>query len=228
MKFARLLAFFALLSPAASFAQITPSPNRPSPPATQPPAQPAPKTQAPATAPAPAPPAPAEKIDPAKEAAIRHLMDITDTSKMGDNVLSYFSGRVRTILTQALGPDRIGPFMDSFDKKFSTAVPPSSISDAMVPVYARNFSMEDIQALIQFYESPLGQRVVKTMPQVEDDSQSAALQMGNRATIDVLQSMSTQYPELKQLLQDSDPGTGATPAPPAQTAPQNSPRPKTP
>src|SRR5579871_3083674 len=94
MKFVRPLALIALLIPAASFAQITPSPNRSTPPAAQPPAQTPPKTQTPAVAPPPSAPAVAEKIDPAKEAAIRHLMDITDTSKMGDNVLSYFSSRV--------------------------------------------------------------------------------------------------------------------------------------
>ena len=140
-------------------------------------------------------------------------MDITQTAKMGDNVLSYFSNRIRTIMTQAISPDHITQFMDTFEKKFAASAPPSAITNAVVPIYARSFSLEDIQGLIQFYESPLGQRVVKIMPQVEDDSQNAALQLGNKATLDILQAMSDQYPELKQLLQAPDAGPAPNPAP---------------
>src|SRR5271170_7119943 len=37
-----------------------------------------------------------DKVSPAKEAAIRHLMEITQTSKLGDNIATYISGQVRS------------------------------------------------------------------------------------------------------------------------------------
>jgi Spy/CpxP family protein refolding chaperone len=33
----------------------------------------------------------ADKVDPAKDAAIRHLMDLTQTSKMGDDINAYIT-----------------------------------------------------------------------------------------------------------------------------------------
>src|ERR1039458_4208302 len=46
-----------------------------------------------------------DKVDPAKEAAIRHLMGITQTSKLGDNIATYLSGQVRSGVSHGITPD---------------------------------------------------------------------------------------------------------------------------
>lgn len=226
MKFLTLATITLLFSGVPARAQIAPSTTKPKAPApSAPPA--ATKTTpspAPAQSPAAAPPAaPADKIDLAKEAAIRHLMDITDTSKLGGSVSAYFETRVRSIMSEALGPDRTTKFMETFSKKLEANVPPSAVVDAMVPIYARAFSMEEIQGLIQFYESPLGQRIVKVMPKVEEDSQNAGLQLGNTATLATLQGMTSDYPELKQMLQDPSATPDASPASGSGSAPTQTP-----
>jgi uncharacterized protein len=170
-------------------------------------------------------PAAPEKVDPAKAAAIRHLMDLTNTSKLGDNVVSYFTGRVKSIMSQNLGQDRLPAFMDTFTKEFSAKVSSDTINAAVVPIYAHYFTTEDIDGLIKFYESPLGQRVVKLMPQVDRDTQNVSLDLGNKAALATLQSMTTDYPELKQMLQ---PGPGAGAGAGAGAAPENGPGEHTP
>ena len=215
MKFVPALAVAFLVSTAPALAQIAPSTKKSAPPVQNTPTAPAQSAPAPAAPPAPAaatPPA-VDKIDPAKEAAIRHLMDITETSKLGNSVSTYFETRVRSIMSEALGPDRTTKFMETFSKKLEANVPPNAVVDAMVPIYARAFSMEEIQGLIQFYESPLGQRIVKVMPKVEEDSQNAGLQLGNKATVAALQGMTDEYPELKQMMQDPNaaPNSGSSP-----------------
>ena len=50
------------------------------------------------------------------------------------------------------------------------------------------------QGLIKFYESPLGQRVVKTLPEVVQNTQQTGVQMDQKAALEVLRSMSTEYP----------------------------------
>jgi uncharacterized protein len=169
----------------------------------------------------------AEKTDAAKEAAIRHLMEITQTSKLGDNINAYVTGQVRQVLSQAYQPDVLAKFMDTFSQRLTAAAPPSAVTDAAIPIYARAFSMEDIQGLTQFYESPLGQRVVKTLPQVVQDSQETGVQMQERGAMKVLQAMSDDYPELKNLLKPSGAGPGDSPSPDkpgtAGPAPQTAP-----
>ncbi len=167
----------------------------------------------------PEPPATATvKPDPAKEAAIRHLMDLTQTSKLGDNIQSYITDQVRTGLARALKPDALPKFMDEFNQKFVSAAPASRVTDAIVPIYANAFSTEDIQGLIQFYESPLGQRVVKNLPAVDQESQAAGVRIEQTAALAILRGMSEEYPELKQILPPETgqptPGSEAPPAPP--------------
>jgi uncharacterized protein len=177
-------------------------------------------------APAPTKTAPAEepssKVDPAKEAAIRHLMEITQTSKLGDNIATYISGQVRAGISRGITPDALPKFMDTFNQKFAATGAATAVTNAMVPIYARAFSMEDIQALIQFYESPLGQRVVKGLPDVTQQSQVAGVQLEQTAALGVLRSMSDQYPELKQILapDNAQPGGGTDGAPSNTPAPR--------
>jgi uncharacterized protein len=164
-----------------------------------------------------------EKADPAKDAAIRHLMDITQTSKLGDNIATYLKGQVHDGVGHAIGPEKVDAFMGTFNQRFAATAPEARVTDAMVPIYAKAFSMEDIQGLIQFYESPLGQRVVKALPEVVQQSQATGVQIEQTSALKVLRDMTEEYPELKQVLPpesgQTEPGT---PRPP-EAAPKPSP-----
>jgi hypothetical protein len=173
----------------------------------------------PAAQPAP----PAEKIDPAKDAAIRHLMDITESSKMGENIANFIIGKVRDGVGRAIPADQLPKFMDTFSQKFTAGLPPTAVNDAIVAIYAKHFSMEDIQALTKFYESPTGQRVVKEMPEVNQQMGATGQQIETPVAIAALRSMSDEYPQLKQLLPaDSSaptPSSAPAPATPGTSAP---------
>ncbi len=194
----------------------------------KPPAQHQPGTAAPGTNPAADAPGKSpslDKPDPAKEAAIRHLMEITQTSKLGDNISNAIAQQVRGVMSRAIQqPEDLQKFMDAFTQKFTAAAPSSAVTDAEIPVYAHYFTMEDIESLIKFYESPLGQRVVKNLPEVVQNTQRTGVEMDQKAALDVLRSMSTDYPQLKQMLPPEPgagpapgaaPGGGMAPAPPA-------------
>jgi uncharacterized protein len=168
--------------------------------------------------------APAEKLDPAKETAIRHLLEITGGAKEGENINEGMTGRVKEVMTRALPADQLPKFMDTFTQKFTASAPPSAVTDAVVKIYAQHFSLEDIQGITKFYESPVGQRMVKEMPDVARESQSVGMQMGQKVVIDVLRGMSDEYPQLKQML-PPDPEhpapapSAAAPAPGPGTSP---------
>lgn len=172
------------------------------------------------------PPSLGEKVDPAKDAAIRHLMDITETSKLGDNVNAFLTDRIRTIMSHSLSADKLPKFMDSFSQKFNAASPSSAVTDAMVPIYARAFTMEDIQEMTKFYESPVGQKMVKQLPQVTQESQNTGVQIEQNAAMSVLDGMQDDYPELKPMLhpQTETPAPGAAPG--AAPAPESGPPPQ--
>jgi hypothetical protein len=166
------------------------------------------------------------KVDPAKAAAIRHLMDITETSKLGDNISSYLQGQVHDGVGRAIGQDKIDAFMGTFNQKFSATASATAVTDAMVPIYAKAFTMEDIQGLIQFYESPLGKHVVKALPGVVQQSQVTGVEIEQTSALKVLREMTDQYPELKKVLpqENGQSQPGSTPAPEG-AAPRSAPNP---
>ena len=171
---------------------------------------------------------PVEKLDPAKEAAIRHLMDITESSKLGQNLSAAITAKVRDAMSRAIPQDQLPKFMDSFSQKFAVNAPASAVTDAMIPIYAKTFTMEEIQGLTKFYETPLGQHVVKALPQVSQESQIAGVQIDQPIAIETLRSMETEYPQLKQMLppEPSAPPSDASPsaAPPNSTPPSTTPQ----
>jgi hypothetical protein len=186
---------------------------------------------APAKPAAQTPPPPAEKIDPAKDAAIRHLMDVTETSKMGENIANFITGKVHDGAGRAIPADQLPKFMDTFSQKFAAGLPPTAVNDAIVAIYAKHFSMDDIQALTKFYDSPIGQRLVKEMPEVNQQMAVAGQQIENTAAIAALRSMADDYPQLKQMLppDSSAPTPSSAPAPttPAPGAKSTTPPPST-
>jgi uncharacterized protein len=167
----------------------------------------------------------AGKVDPAKEAAIRHLMEITGTSKLADQILGVVATRVHDKMTQrGLSPDRLQKFMDTFGQDLQSRVSAEQIDDAIIPIYSQHFSLEDIQGMTRFYESPLGQRTVKTMPQIYQEAQKAGSDLGQKGMLETLRGMTDEYPELKSML---PPEVGAKPtlAPSPAPAPVPSPLP---
>jgi hypothetical protein len=190
--------------------------------------------------PAATPPAPSEKLDPAKDAAIRHLLEITGVSKEGEDIAAGWTDRVHTGMSRVVPADQLPKFMETFTAKFSASAPPAAITDAMVAIYARHFSIEDIQGVTKFYESPLGQLMVKEMPDVSREAQTAGMQMDQKVVIEVLRGMTDEYPQIKPMLPPDPskpapapsaapaPAPGSSATPPAAPAPSPAPTPKPP
>lgn len=62
----------------------------------------------------------------------------------------------------SLPPDQA----DSFRKAFSV----TEIIDLLVPLYEKYFSVEDLQAYIEFYSSPSGRKLVGNIPSIMQES----------------------------------------------------------
>jgi uncharacterized protein len=208
MKLGIALIAAALLTASPLLAQTPPGAAQQKPAPTQP-------GQTAAIAPAAAP----EKLDPAKDAAIRHLLDITGESKEGQNISTGMTNQVHTVMGRSIPPDQLPKFMDTFTAKFNAGAPPKAVTDAMVAIYARHFSLEDIQAMTKFYESPVGQQMVKEMPDVSRESQTAGMQMDQKVAMQVLWGMEDDYPQLKQILPPDPSKPAPAPAPSLAPAP---------
>jgi len=99
-----------------------------------------------------------------------------------------------------LPPDfeaRMTKIMDDYMKSF----PWDEMMDAMVPVYQKHFTKGDVDALIAFYSTPTGQKMIKEMPEIAADAMQSIMPI-MRKSID---KMTQQLQEkITAMLKDSD------------------------
>jgi hypothetical protein len=92
---------------------------------------------------------------------IRKLLTLTGSGKLGIQVME-------TMITSFKSHY---PNVDSsFWKDFMKEVRPEDLVNMVVPVYDRNFTTEEIDGLIVFYSSPVGQKVLAKLPVVMQES----------------------------------------------------------
>ena len=150
--------------------------------------------------------APQQKTDPAKEAAIRRLIEITGGKKMMDQVVAQMLAQLRPELLKTAPPGARGQqIVETYLQKFQARASRGELVEQMIPIYDKYFSQADIEGLIQFYQSPLGQRFLQVMPQIVGESTMIGMRWGQKIVQEVQQEMEAEFPELKQ---------GQRPAPP--------------
>jgi hypothetical protein len=111
----------------------------------------------------------AEAIDPQKEKDIRALLEVSGTAKLGMQVLEQMITQMRRT-----HPDVPPQFWEAFKKEVSA----DDFIDLIVPVYARHFSDEEVKELIKFYQSPIGQKLVREQPLMMRELMIAGQQWG--------------------------------------------------
>ena len=159
------------------------------------------------TAPAPDPvaaPIAQAKVDPAKEADIRHLLDVAGTSAVVQQVMDTTEKSLRPLLANALPPGEYrSQLIDLFFEKFHSKLDTKRLLDLAVVRYDEQFSDEDIKGLIKFYETPLGQRYISALPkltaELQQDGQALGQQIGRDSMIQVL----FEHPDLAKGLQEA-------------------------
>ncbi len=148
--------------------------------------------------------------DPAKEADIRHLLDVTGAKALMTQQMASMETTLRPLLTNSFPP---GEYRDKliqlFFEKFHSQADSETLIKLVIPVYDKYLSDEDIKGMIQFYSTPLGKKMIDVLPKLTAESNEAGQrwgqQMGRQTMIDVLQ----EHPDLREALEKA--GRSATP-----------------
>jgi uncharacterized protein len=167
-------------------------------------------SQAPAAQSAPPAPAavpaakPATAVDPAKEAAIRNLFEVMGTKDAMRQVMASMSGSIRPLLESSLPPGEYrAQLIDLFFQRLQVKLRVDDLLELVIPVYDKYFSLEEIDGLAKFYQTPLGKKAISVLPQVLLESQTAGKklgqEMGRQSMIEVLD----EHPDLKKALEDA-------------------------
>jgi uncharacterized protein len=143
----------------------------------------------------------ATKIDPAKEADIRRLLDLVGTKGLVVQTMDSMSRSIKPLLTNSLPPGEYREkLVDLFFAKFSSKADVQHLLDLAVPVYDKNFSHQEIRSLIEFYQTPLGQKAIATLPKVSAEMQEQGRKWGEDIGRQCMVEVLSEHPELADAL----------------------------
>jgi hypothetical protein len=142
------------------------------------------------------------KIDPQKEADIRHLFDVMGSRVAATQLMGDMEKSIKPLLTSSLPP---GEYRDRlvqlFFEKFESKLDINVMVDLSIPVYDKYLSDADIRGMIDFYSTPLGKRMVQVLPQLmrecAERGRTWGEGVGRESMIEVLQ----EHTEIQQAMQ---------------------------
>src|SRR6266403_5723749 len=133
-------------------------------------------------------------IDPAKEKDIRSLMELTGARETIKESASAAADQYREkVVETATNSDRAQVFTDAyladFQKKFDT----DAVTGQLVGIYGKHFTDDEIKGLVEFYNSPLGQKLAAEMPKISRESQRTAEMASTQAARLAWQDLRAEY-----------------------------------
>jgi len=129
--------------------------------------KPATRTTQPTSAKNAAPPARSDKD--ARIADIRQLLQLTGSREMVNQMKSVLMEQFKKS-SPTLPPEM-------FDEML-TEMKAEDLEEAIIPIYLKHFTEDDIKHLIAFYESPFGRKVTRVMPEIVQESNEAGMSWG--------------------------------------------------
>jgi uncharacterized protein len=163
-------------------------------------------TQAPAKA-APQ----SSKVDSQKEARIRELMDVTGAKNLGQQLIEAGMEQFRSSVqdSQPNNP-RAKQFVDAFVSGFQKHFDVNTLNERVIPIYDKYLTTDDLKGLLDYYRSPLGQRMLKTLPELTRESQAAGFALGQKAAQETMEDLKKDFPEFTGA-KDDDKHPGSEP-----------------
>jgi hypothetical protein len=141
----------------------------------------------------------AKPIDPVKDADIRSLMELVGARDQIQDAVSNSSEQYReklfaTVPNNDKGQAFVTSFIESYQKKFDV----DQMTEQLVAIYDKHYTDEEIKTMLQFYGSPVGQKVAAETPKIGREIQVVSRTTGAKAAKDALQALKAQNPEIGQ------------------------------
>jgi uncharacterized protein len=156
---------------------------------------------------------------PASDASIHKLLDVTQTARLMDGMMTQMKNIMQQSALQAAGhtldaqeQEIVSRNMGKLSDVMRTQMAWSTVEPDFVAIYRKNFSEKEVDDMLAFYQTPSGQALIAKMPEVMRESMQVG-QAHAHAMVPQLQQVSQQMmQELKDYeASKSKQGSGSAP-----------------
>jgi uncharacterized protein len=88
--------------------------------------------------------------------------------------------------------------VDKFAENLFKNMPVDEMVDAMVPIYQKHLTKEDLDGILAFYSSPVGQKLQREQPVIMQEAMQVGGEIGRRRLGDMMQQMDEFVSKLAQ------------------------------
>ena len=118
-----------------------------------------------------------------KQEDIRRLMEVMGAGQMGLQMMNQMLGPMKEMMPEV--PEEIWT-------RFIAKVDPGELTELIVPIYAEYFTHDEIKGLLAFYRTPLGKKVIATMPAIMQESMVAGQKWGEQLAQEVVDELKAE------------------------------------
>lgn len=169
-------------------------------------------------------------IDPAKAADIRALLELVGArDQVQESVLLTAEQYREKLLASVPNGDKGQAFVNTVISGYEKRFDVDQVTEQLVAIYDKHYTDDEIKGLLQFYGSPLGQKVASEAPRISREIQEASRAIANKAVKEALHQAKEDNPGVGQ---NAHLGNGGArrfqqrrQQEPAQQAAQDQPRP---
>src|ERR1700683_354612 len=143
----------------------------------------------------------ASAVDSAVAADVRRLLDVTAGKETTEQLVAPILQNVKNQLLAKLpaSPTR-EQTVDAFVAKLKAQFDNDDLKQLLIPVFAKHFTQEELDATVAFFESPAGRNYVQTQREMSPDVQAETNEYTRKIIVpQILSAVGAQFPEvLKQ------------------------------
>ena len=123
-----------------------------------------------------------KSIDPVKETEIRSLLELIGSKDAIQDTAAVATEQYRQkVMEASFNNDRAQAFTNTYLAEFRKKFDADAVNSQLVEIYDKHFSEDDIKGLLEFYGSPLGQKVAAELPKISREVQLATRTASNQA-----------------------------------------------
>lgn len=143
---------------------------------------------------------------PATKADIEKYLEVTHTRENMNQIWELVTKQTRQLMHDQLAknaanlpPDSEARMNKSLDAMLSD-FPFEEMLQAMIPVYQKHWTEADVNALVAFYSSPTGQKILKDMPATMKEAMQAVMPIVQKRVAEINQRVQQ---DVAQMVKDS-------------------------
>ena len=150
---------------------------------------------------------------PASKADVERYLDTMHTRDMVKSMMDAMTVQMHKMVHEQIqkqpnlpadSEERLNKMMDIYKE-----MPTDELIDVIIPVYQKHFTKGDMDALVAFYSSPTGEKMVKEMPAIMSESMQAASGILQEMMAKMTQRVNDEIAQM----QKADDGKSSKPSP---------------